>query len=122
MKLRLFENNIRLRLTQAEVQSLAQGTAVQASTRFFSGELRTQVQVSSAAKDVTATLVEGGRIQVDLPAADVARWAYSSEEEGLYGSNGVTNVAVEKDYACLHPTGAMNEGTFPNPSAGAKMD
>lgn len=114
MKLRLFGNSIRIRLSQDEVRELAAGRPIQASTRFFDGQL--DIDLSPSAGAATSASCADGRIRIQLHAEETARWAYS-EEEGLYASDGVSTLAVEKDYACLHKTKAANEGTFPNPSA-----
>jgi hypothetical protein len=112
MKLRLFGNSIRLRLTRDEVGELSQGRPIHSSTRFFHGHL--DVSILPAAKTSAACL--DGKIRVEVRTEDVVRWAYS-EDEGIYADDGVSTLAIEKDYACLHKSGAANEGTFPNPSA-----
>jgi len=112
MKLRLFGNSIRLRLTREEVGELSQGRPIHSSTRFFQGHL--DVLILPAASTTAACL--DGKVRIEVRTDEVVRWA-DSEDEGIYADDGVSKLAIEKDYACLHKSGAVNEGTFPNPSA-----
>ena len=112
MKIRLFGESIRLRLTQVEVETLSKGGAVESIVPFPGEALACEVQPFEGPLQVRHS---AGRIMVSTPAAETARWA-SSEEEGLYGSVGALRIAIEKDYNCIHkPASPDNAGTFPNP-------
>ena len=116
MKLRIKGNMVRLRLTQSEVARLRDAGQVIESTEFPGGPLRYSVAVGDAAAPFAADFRDG-RIEVRLPLAEVRQWA-DSAEEGLYGRAGAVDIAVEKDFQCLHQPGGGDEAeAFPNPAA-----
>jgi hypothetical protein len=122
MKLRVRGDSLRLRLTRSEVAALARDGLVEESIAFGPGR-RLVYAIRSApdgAPPVAATL-DGTRIEVTLPAADVRRWA----ETDLVGIEGVQDageqrtlrVVVEKDFACLKPRPHEDDAdAFPNPN------
>ena len=72
--------------------------------------------VADAAAPFVADFREG-TIEVRLPLAEVRQWA-DSAAEGLYGRAGAVDIAVEKDFECLHQPGGGEEAeAFPNPAA-----
>jgi len=118
MKIRLFGDSIRLRLTQLEVEALAGGGAIESVTPFCDEALACIIQPS---EDVFEARHATGRITVMVPLDQVKAWA-ASPEVGMYTEQPtaglVLRVAVEKDYRCIHqPDAPDNAGTFPNPAA-----
>ena len=114
MKIRLFGDSIRLRLTQVEVQAIAAGGTIESVIPFPGEALACTVQPSTG--PLLEARHQGGRITILVPPRDAAHWA-ASEDEGLY-STGVLRIALEKDYRCIHkPDSPDNAGTFPNPLA-----
>ena len=113
MKIRLFGDSIRLRLTQVEVETLSKGGVIESVIPFPGEAMACAVQPSEGPLEVRHS---AGRIMVSMPSTEeTRRWA-SSEEEGLYGSVGPLRIAIEKDYNCIHkPDSPDNAGTFPNP-------
>ena len=112
MKIRLFGDSIRLRLTQVEVEVLSKGGAIEAVIPFPGEALGCVVQASDGPLEAR---YGAGRITVLLPGSATTAWA-SSQEEGMYATAGSLRIAVEKDYNCLHkPDSPDNAGTFPNP-------
>lgn len=110
MKVRLQGDSVRLRLNRSEVATLQAGGSVESTTRFLSGgQLRIQLQPGS---DWQAQLDGSGTLRISAPA--LSGWA-ATDAEGLYDPTG--NIAIEKDFACLHRDAAANEGTYPNPAA-----
>ncbi|HEY3738431.1 MAG TPA: hypothetical protein VGL53_01240 [Bryobacteraceae bacterium] len=120
MKIRLFGDSIRLRLNQAEVESLAAGGAVEMVIPFPGEAFACTVQPSGNSIEVRHS---GGRLSILIPQAQTTAWA-ASAEVGMYAdqqpSSGgaVLRVLIEKDYRCVHnPDAPDNAGTFPNPLA-----
>lgn len=112
MKIRLFGDSLRLRLTQAEVATLAHGGSLETVIPFPGEALACMVQPSD--EPLTARHA-AGRITILMPRSETTAWA-ASETEGMYGASGHLRLAVEKDYNCLHKTDSPeNDGTFPNP-------
>lgn len=117
MKIRLFGDSIRLRLTQEEVATLSKGGALESVIPFPGEALACVVQPFDGPLEARHA---ASRISVLVPQAETARWAVS-EEVGMYatslsGSGGPVRIIVEKDYNCIHkPDSPDNAGTFPNP-------
>jgi hypothetical protein len=112
MKVRLFEDSVRVRLNQREVLDLGAGRALHSVTRFGVGQLEVEIRPDSDG-GIQASL-ENSRITIEVNATGVREWSVN-DVEGLYAMSGPCKVALEKDYACLHKTGEANVGTFPNP-------
>lgn len=118
MKIRLFGDSVRVRLTQVEVEALAGGGAIETIIAFPGEAL---VCILEASDGVIDAHHAAGRITIQVPRERVAEWACSAEE-GMYGSSGVLRIAMEKDYRCIHkPDSPDNVGTFPNPLAPADL-
>lgn len=119
MKIRLFGDSIRVRLNQAEVESLAAGGAVEMVIPFPGEAFACTVQPSGSSIEVRHA---GGRLSILVPLAQTKAWA-ASTEEGMYadqhaGAGATVRVLIEKDYRCVHrPDAPDNAGTFPNPLA-----
>src|SRR5580698_5707115 len=108
MKIRLFNDSVRIRLTQAEVEALAAGGVLESVTPFPGEAFACTIQPS---KDEFEAHQAGGRLTILVPETRTVGWA-SSSEEGMYaeqpsGHDGlVLRIAVEKDYRCIHKPGS----------------
>src|SRR4051794_20638652 len=114
MKIRFFEDSIRLRLTQTEVEALAGGGAIETLIPFTDEAFACMIQPTTG--DFEAHHA-AGRLTVMVPLDRTKAWAESSEE-GFYGEQAlaggarVLRIAVEKDYRCIHkPDSPDNAGT-----------
>ncbi len=113
MKVRLHEDSVRIRLTQAEVVRLGSGETLMSATHFGKGSIQIEIDPDGFG---FAAVFEESRIRVRVPKQAAKDWSLD-DREGLYATDGPCGIALEKDYACLHKTGDQNAGTFPNPSA-----
>jgi hypothetical protein len=121
MKLRIKGNSIRLRVSRSDLANLAECGAIQDEVH-FSGRPRDAwiySIVRSQALSVPTVEFEERQVRVVIGNEDVRRWL-STEEVGIYfslgiGVNGMLEVALEKDFACLDRSDEENSDTFPNP-------
>ena len=122
MKLRVLDDQIRLRLDRDEVERLGVGNAVEGVTRFPDGAaFRYRLSVGDTCP--TATFADS-TISVVLRASSARRWANSQVEVSVrmvlsLDDDGELAVLVEKDFECLEPRkGESQTNRFPNPNAG----
>ena len=111
MKVRLFEDSVRVRLSQREVMDLATGQVLRSIIHFGIGQLEIEIRSQDEGLDAS---FEDGRISIGVNRPQCVEWSVN-DAEGLYAMSGSCKIALEKDYACLHKTGEANKGTFPNP-------
>jgi hypothetical protein len=122
MKLRLFGDSLRLRLTPENVEQLIQTGTVRESTCFASGaELVYCLCVSAEVKEIGAMFDPGG-ICVRMPGALAARWAKTPEvgisEVQKFGGGRSLKILIEKDFQCLDTTkDEPGIALYPNPRA-----
>lgn len=119
MKLRIQGNSVRVRLTQREVRSLADGQRLEQTTEFSEfSRLITHIEPSGEVSRSTATF-DGGHLLLRLPLEQVHQWAETDqvgiESDQPIGDGRSLHVLVEKDFDCLHPRPDENIDTFPNP-------
>ena len=115
MKLRLYSDTLRLRLSQPEVARLAETGRVEDSIRFAPGRTLTYAIESGTSAAIGATF-DGDAVRVLLPAS-VARAWIESDQTGVEGASDTLRVLVEKDYVCLHGSSPEDADAFPNPMA-----
>jgi hypothetical protein len=119
LKLRIQGNSVRVRLTQSEVRSLAEGQRVEQTTEFPGcSALITRVELSAEINQSTATF-NGGRLTLRLPADQLRQWA-QTDQVGIESDQPISDdrslhILLEKDFDCLHPRPDENIDTFPNP-------
>lgn len=123
MKLRIRDNSIRLRLTQAEVNTVSSEGRVCARVSFPGGAgLDYAVESSDVTTRPSARFSEGA-LEVQLPESAVKRWASTEQvsiaaQETLDDGN-LLQILVEKDFACLAPREGEDESDmFPHPLQG----
>jgi hypothetical protein len=125
MKLRLYNNSVRFRLTQSEVKRLAGGERL-AETLALPSDFQNNSQQQACfvyamestspeapANAITLAPSRGNEIRVLVPQATLERWA-ASDEVGLYAEQriqghvqGSSNqqasirIIIEKDFRCI---------------------
>ena len=119
MKLRIYDDSVRLRLTQSEVAQIARGMQVESVCRFPGGATLTYALIVSDTRTMNARFA-GERIEVVLPRDRATQWATSADvslrSDQRY--DGVPDILVEKDFACLEPRDADDAADrYPNPHA-----
>ena len=115
MKLRVFDNSLRVRLSQSEVSRLAETGRITERISFIGGQnLEYTVQTGSA----LSASFDGVRIAVTLPAAEAAQWS-SNHQVAVEGTAGPLKISIEKDFQCLHGPDSVNPDAFPNPASGS---
>jgi hypothetical protein len=122
MKLRIRDNSIRLRLTQTEVDTMANHGLVKARVAVPGGSgLDYVLESSPRTEKVTATYSDGA-LTVLVPEHEVQQWVSTDQvsiaaDEQLDDGD-VLKILVEKDYACLAPREGEDESDmFPHPLA-----
>lgn len=120
MKLRILGSALRLRINQADLDTLAATGRVEERTPFGPrAVLCYALEAIDGLTDLQAAFV-GNRITVQMPKAWVGPWAGSDRvgftTEQDIGVEGALTVLVEKDFQCLSPReGRDDADTFPHP-------
>ncbi len=121
MKIRIYDDSVRLRLDRGEVEAVGRGEPVLCRTRFpGGGEFRYQLSAGQV-EAVTAEFTDGC-ITVTLPAATAQQWAQTESEVSIRDtadvSAGALALLIEKDFECLEPrAGEDQSNRFVNPKA-----
>jgi len=121
LKLRIRDNSIRLRLTQAEVETMRVDALVRGKVIFAGGNTFEYVLESSPATVKPEAHISNNVLTVRIPENDIQQWSTSeqvsiSAEQNLDGG-GHLKILIEKDFACLAPRDGEDESDmFPNPA------
>ncbi|MGA7539507.1 MAG: hypothetical protein WBW93_12165 [Steroidobacteraceae bacterium] len=121
MKLRIKGDSLRLRLTQAEMRTLAERGAVEDRVSFPGGAALTyRLRVEDKRNDISASY-EAHLIDILLPRPHADRWC-GTDLVTLSASQpiaaGELRLVLEKDWACLAPREAEDESdNFPHPGS-----
>lgn len=125
MKLRIQGDSLRLRVSPSEVKRLLASGRIEETIHFGCNQeakLTYALELKAQAGGIS-TRCRPQEVTVLVSAADARHWADGSLV-GLYGktelSEGLLEVAIEKDFACLDKSDAENVDTFPNPMQGAE--
>jgi len=122
MKVRIYNNSIRLRLSRSEVAEF-QATGLVEERLEFGPEMlkmfRCALVREDAAEAVTARYLPG-IIEIVVPPSVESRWSNSDQVaiEGSYtrGERPIS-ISIEKDFECLHRPVDPAADAFPNPGA-----
>jgi len=121
MKIRIFDDSIRLRLDRQEVNTIATNQRVVCQTRFPSGDVF-QYELMVANTDVVTASFEGNCISICLPIATANEWATTEQDISVSATSpledGALSLLIEKDFECLDPRdGEDQSNRFKNPKA-----
>ncbi len=123
MKLRIRDNSIRLRLTQAEADTVRTAGIVNARVSLPGGDGLDYILESPMVTKRPSARFTDGALTVMLPEADVMQWA-STEQVSIAANETLDDgdllkILVEKDFACLAPREGEDESDmFPHPQEG----
>ena len=125
MKLRIYRNSLRLRITQPDMERLIDSGRIEGMIYFAADDKARLVYAlrHEATLPNPALIYDSSTVEVALPTHITRDWA-ETQQIGIYftvdlGVRGVLSLMVEKDFACLDPGGDEIEGAFPNPNIGA---
>jgi len=121
VKLRIKGSSLRLRLTQGEIQQLAETGEVQEQVPFAANTaLIYRLRRDSEIHDITVTY-NGNIIEILIPERTSREWCGSDRvtlEHSQHVPGGELRVTLEKDFACLAPRAGEDESdNFPHPQA-----
>jgi hypothetical protein len=123
MKLRIKGSSLRLRLTQGEMNQLAERGEVEERVPFAANaNLTYRLKKDSTANAITATY-SGNLMEIRVPERQALEWHRTdlvtlSHSQPVPG--GELRIVLEKDWECLVPREGEDEADhFPHPEAGS---
>jgi hypothetical protein len=104
MKLRIYRNTLRFRLSPADVAQLAGSGWIREITRFGLGQEFLCSLQARAGIEVIRAVLGSNAISVEVPVGMAREWS-KSEMVGLHysqpvGDGGSLEIAIEKDFEC----------------------
>jgi hypothetical protein len=116
MKLRIFGDSLRLRLSKGEVEQMGAQGRVQDAIHFGPGGPQlVYVLVADTAVQAVHASFAGGEVTVRVPAEAVRAWV-DSDQVGMSATQGELSILVEKDFKCVVPReGEESYDGFDNP-------
>jgi len=116
MKLRIKGNTIRIRLSETEVNLLAEGKPVIEETHFPSSKLTYKIQPAST----DSVDFKDNMVLVTLIQSEIDAWANTDEvtisKEISTLNNDILSILVEKDFKCLTVRPEDESELYPNPN------
>ncbi|MBV6645269.1 MAG: hypothetical protein KI790_07455 [Cyclobacteriaceae bacterium] len=110
MKLRILGNKLRFRLTQSEVSRLANGKRV--AEKVIIGKVTFSYGIIPVEKVTAPAQYQNDTLFLEIPKDTLRQWA-EGEQVGIYitqqQKKGDLELAVEKDFQCLHKRAAEDE-------------
>ena len=123
MKLRIKGNSLRLRVSRSELERFLTGERIEETIHFSSepGAKLTYALQSASNGTMTEVRYSSQEITVLLSEGHIQEWS-GANQAGVYssvdiGPEGLLNLIVEKDFACLDRSDEENQDTFANPHA-----
>jgi hypothetical protein len=117
MKLRIFDDAVRLRLDRDEVDRIGLGQKVEAATHFVDANMLSYCLSVEDVPTVQSTFRDN-RLAVILPTQVARQWANDETAVSITGRHGPTSLLIEKDFECLDPrAGEDQSNRFRNPKA-----
>lgn len=122
MKLRINNNSIRLRLSQSEMETIAQGLQLCQELHLGNKQVFSYVLIPCDAADFPKASFIAQKLEVRLPAHRATAWAQTDQVSLRHVQNEGTDLActilIEKDFQCLHQRPGEDESdNFPNPNS-----
>jgi hypothetical protein len=119
MKLRIKGSSLRLRLTQGEVQELAERGEVEDSVRFSAGAaLVYRLRRDATSREISAGYAENV-VEIRVPERAALEWCRTDVVTLAHSQPGPDDelrIVIEKDFACLAPREEEDESdNFPHP-------
>ena len=125
MKLRIKGNSLRLRVSRSELTRFLSPSRIEETIHFGPGpEAKlTYALESTPANTVTTVRYNPQQLTVTISEDQARTWSEPGEV-GIYtavdiGAEGLLEVILEKDFACLDRSDEDNTDTFVNPNVGA---
>ena len=116
MKLRIKGNTIRIRLSEKEVNLLAEGKPVIEETHFPASTLTYKVQPSAS----VSVDFKDDTVLVNLTQDEINRWAGTEEvtiaKDIAIPNDNILSILVEKDFKCLTVRPEDESALYPNPN------
>jgi hypothetical protein len=118
MKLRIYGNSLRLRLSRTDMQVFARNGSIQDAVQFaLDSPLSYTLESTSSVEEVQARYKDR-MIRVLVPMKVARQWI-SSDQVGIsFAGPGGPSLLIEKDFRCLHrePGEEYDDAdAFPNP-------
>jgi hypothetical protein len=125
MKLRIKGNSLRLRVSRSELTRFLSPSRVEDTIHFGPGSEAKLTYALESTATSTATIVRYSPQELTVSISeDQARTWSEAGEVGIYtavdiGGDGLLEVIIEKDFACLDRGDEDNTDTFVNPNVSA---
>jgi hypothetical protein len=125
MKLRIKGNSLRLRVSRSEFTRFLSPSRIEETIHFGPGpEAKLTYALQSTPLDTGTTVRYSPQELTVVISKDLARRWSEAGEVGIYtavdiGADGLLEVIIEKDFACIDRADEDNNDTFVNPNAGA---
>jgi hypothetical protein len=116
VKLRIHENELRLRLNQAEVAQFSKTGFIEEAIEFGPGARLTFSLESLSELETPQALYQNGWVRIQIPGARATDWV-TTDAVGLSGEQHLgagkhLSILIEKDFKCLHNP---DPNAYPNP-------
>jgi hypothetical protein len=124
MKLRIKGNSLRLRVSRSELMRFLAGEEVAETIRFAAAPEAKLTYALARGTQASAAIVRYRPQEVTVLLSEEQAQSWSQESEvGVYtlvdiAPEGLLELIVEKDFACLDRSDADNKDTFANPLMG----
>jgi hypothetical protein len=116
MKLRIKGNTLRMRLSEPEVNMLAEGKSVTDKTEFPTADLTYKIEPDNS----NTAGFEQGIVRIGLNMDDIDKWAKTDEVgisiDSTSKSGNNLSILVEKDFKCLTVRPENESELYPNPN------
>jgi hypothetical protein len=125
MKLRIKGNSLRLRVSRSELTRVLAGEEVAETIRFAAAPEAKLTYALARGTQTGAAIVRYQSQEVTVLLSEEQAQSWSQESEvGVYtqvdiAPQGLLELIVEKDFACLDRSDADNQDTFVNPLMGS---
>jgi hypothetical protein len=118
MKLRIYGNSLRLRLSRADIQVFVRTGRIEDAVQFTSDSRLSYALESTRSVDQAQVQYNDASIDVLIPTKVAQQWTGSDQVGISFAGEVGPSVLVEKDFRCLHrePGQEYNDvDAFPNP-------
>lgn len=123
MKIRMVGNSVRLRVGRGELARFLADGRIEETVRFAAtpeAAFTYSLEVSAPATTAASVRYAPSNLAVLVTPEQVRHWR-KEDEVGIYtqvdiGAGQALEIAIEKDFACVHGSESENADSFPNPN------